>query len=422
MARLGILAVLAYQLVSDNRDGAIVAAQGFVVSLLPIALVRLSGLRMPPALEACFLLAVTLQYVSESLKLFEHFLYWDKVVHPTEIALVGMVLVYFILGYRDSGRARLGARQAAIIAWLLAAALGMFWEFVEFTSDWFGNADLQKSNADTMTDLLANGVGALIATVLAVRLYCACFSDCQRRELGDLGTWLTGGLGRLLARHGGMVGAVLALSVAGLIGGGLWIDHAPPPAPTGPPAVASRQWQFSAGSSDTTTLLGDWATDERGICRINTEQPRPGSEKPGLLQLGMATYDTSDSGFSLSGTYVEERPNPANGSQMDAGLAFGIRGSGDFYLLEENALHDLLRLDHFVGGRRHDVREEIYRTRGDEQHTLSVEVRGDQTTAFIDGKVGFTVGGLANAAGGIGLFGRTAASTCFSWAQVQLTS
>jgi hypothetical protein len=118
--------------------------------------------------------------------------------------------------------------------------------------------------------------------------------------------------------------------------------------------------------------------------------------------------------------YVEERPRPNDGSQMDAGVAFGIRDSADFYLLEDSALHDILRFDHFVHGHRRDVREVMYRTRGDEQHSLAVEVHGDKATALIDGEVGYTVGGLTNTDGGIGLFGRTAAATCFSQASVQL--
>jgi hypothetical protein len=208
--------------------------------------------------------------------------------------------------------------------------------------------------------------------------------------------------------------------VAGLIGAGLWVDRGQPPPASGQPAGASQQWLFASGPADTTTLLGDWATDERGLCRINPEHPKPGSEKPGLVQVGSAVYGADGAPFTLSGTYVEERPPITQGSQMDAGVAFGIRGPEDFYLLEENALHDVLRLDRFVRGHRRDVREEIYRTRGNEQHTLAVDVRGDQATASIDGKVGYTVRGLEDTDGGIGLFGRTAASTCFSQAAVQL--
>jgi hypothetical protein len=420
LLRLAILATFTYQLATGNREGALVAAQGFVVSLLPLAIQRLGGVKVPRAVEFTFVLAMALQYISESLKLFEVVYYWDKLVHPTEIALAGVLLVFLLLGYRDHGDARFGSRQAALIAWLLAAALGALWEFVEFTSDWFGNADLQKSNADTMTDILANDIGALIATLLAVWLLYALIGHGQRAEMGRLAEWLTGGLGRLLERFGMVVGGGLALAVTTAIGAGLWVDRATPPEPVGEPADRSEQWQLASGSTGVITLLGDWVTDQRGICRFNPEHPKPGSEEPGLIQLGSYIYGADGATFSLSGTYVEERPQAGQGSQMDAGVAFGIRDSGDFYLLEESALHDILRLDHFVQGRRRDVREEIYRTRGDEQHNLGIEVRGGQATALIDGKFGYTVNGLTDTDGGIGLFGRTAAATCFSQAAVQV--
>ena len=47
---------------------------------------------------------------------------------------------------------------------LLASTLGTSWEFVEFTTDWFGHSDLQPSPADTMSDVMSNCIGAYAAT------------------------------------------------------------------------------------------------------------------------------------------------------------------------------------------------------------------------------------------------------------------
>lgn len=99
---------------------------------------------------------------------------------------------------------------------------------------------------------------------------------------------------------------------------------------------------------------------------------------------------------------------------MDAGIAFGIRGPNDFYLLEESALHDILRLDRYVHGKRRDVREKLVRTHGNEWHTLGLSLSGDTASASIDGVAQYSVSGLADVAGGVGLWGRTAAATCFS--------
>ena len=110
------------------------------------------------------------------------------------------------------------------------------------------------------------------------------------------------------------------------------------------------------------------------------------------------------------------------GSQMDAGIAFGIRDAQNFYLLEESALHDILRLDRYVHGKRRDVREKLVRTHGNEWHTLDLSVAGDQVTAGLDGETVYEASGVPDTAGGVGLWGRTAAATCFDSAQVEVVS
>jgi hypothetical protein len=166
----------------------------------------------------------------------------------------------------------------------------------------------------------------------------------------------------------------------------------------------------------TQPLVGDWVPDPRGTCRVNLEHPRPGSEKMGLLELGPGTVYTS---FSMHAHYFEERPPKTEGSQMDAGIAFGIHDAQNFYLLEESALHDILRLDRYVHGKRRDVREKLERTHGNEWHTLDLSVDGDRVTAGLDGEMVYEVSGVPDTDGGIGLWGRTASATCFDSAQVQ---
>ena len=102
------------------------------------------------------------------------------------------------------------------------------------------------------------------------------------------------------------------------------------------------------------------------------------------------------------------------GSEMDAGIAFGIRDASNFDLVEENALHDNLRLDEFVHGKRRDLREKLFRTHGNEWHTLQVSVSGASVTAGVDGQTIYTVDDVPNTDGPIGVWARAAAPTCFS--------
>jgi hypothetical protein len=423
LLRLVLLGVAAFEIASGNTQGAIVAGEGLVVTLLPQLISRLSHLHVPRALELTYVLSMVLQFTSESTKLFEVFYYWDKLVHPGLVALTALMAGWLLLGYRDVSGGRLPIQLTALFAILVGACIGALWEFVELGSDWFGDANLQKSNADTMSDMLANDIGAFIATLGGFQLYCHVLGDHQRREMGELSRWLTNGPGRALDRFGRPIGALVALVFAGVIGAALWIDRDPPSLAVGLTSGTSRVWTFTSAMlpPDVQPLSGDWVPDERGTCRVNAEKPRPGSEKMGLLELNPgAAYGTDGQSFTLTAHYFEERPPRTEGTEMDAGIAFGIRDTQDFYLLEESALHDVLRLDRYIHGKRRDVREKLYRTHGNEWHTLQLTVQGSQITAGIDGEVIYQVSGVTDTAGGVGLWARAAKASCFDTAQLQV--
>ena len=418
LLRLALLGTMAYQITSGNKDGATVAGEGFVVSLVPLLVQRLAGTHVPRPLELAFVLGMALQFISESTKLFELFTYWDKIVHPTLVALTGVIAAWLLLGYRDAFDKRIPLHLAGAFGMLLGMAVGAFWEFVELASDWFGDANLQKSNADTITDIMSNDIGAFVATLFGLWLYMHVFSQNQRREMGVLARWLAHGPRLLLLRHGHFVGAVGCAAFASVLFLSQWVDRDAPALASGLPDGQSRSWNFVADpSGDTLVLAGDWVADERGICRENLEHPKPGSEKMGVLELAPgAMY--GDQPYSLEARYFEERPPIQQGTEMDAGVAFGIRDDKDFDLVEQSALHDVLRLDRYVHGKRRDLRENLVRTHGNEWHVLRVDVNGSSVTASVDGQPEFSFDHVPDTQGGIGLWARAAATTCFSDARV----
>jgi hypothetical protein len=204
-----------------------------------------------------------------------------------------------------------------------------------------------------------------------------------------------------------------------------WIDRDEPALASGLGAGASRSWQFanSASPEDDLVLSGDWVPDPRGICHENLDHPKPGSEKMGVLELTPGTgYGQSGQPFSIQARYFEERPPVTQGSEMDAGIAIGIRDAADFDLVEQNALHDVLRLDAFIHGKRRTEREKLFRTHGDEWHTLQLSVSSSSVSAGVDGETLYSVSGMANTDGPIGLWARAAAATCFSDVSVTVGS
>jgi hypothetical protein len=423
LLRLVLLALLAYQLIGGNTSGAVVAGEGFVVSLLPLLVARLSKLHIPWLLEFAYTVGIALQFISESTKLFELFTYWDKLVHPTLIALTAMCGVWLMLGYRDAFHKRIPIQFAALFALLLGMCVGACWEFFEFGSDWFGDANLQKSNADTVTDMLSNDLGAFVATLFGLWVYTRHLSPSQREDMGRIAAWLAHGPSVLLDRHGRVVGTLLVLLFGAVMFSSQWIDRDTPALASGLAAGQPESWTFSQdpnSAANTRVLSGDWVPDARGICRVNPEHPKPGSEKMGLLELAPGSgYGQGGQPFSVQARYYEERPPLTQGTEMDAGIAFGVRDPLDFGLLEQSALHDVIRLDRYVHGNRRDIREELLRTHADEWHVLKVDVAGANVGASIDGRLIFA--GTAPATdGGVALWARAAAATCFSDVQIVL--
>ena len=179
-----------FQIISGNVQGAVVALEGLVISLVPLLVERRGKSHVPRLLEFAFTLAIALQFISESTKLFEIFTYWDKIVHPTLVALTSTIVAWLLLGYRDAFHKRIPTQFAAAFGLCAGMSVGAFWEFVEFASDWFGDANLQKSNGDTMTDIISNDIGAFVATLLGMFVYVHVFSSAQRNELGSVAQWL----------------------------------------------------------------------------------------------------------------------------------------------------------------------------------------------------------------------------------------
>jgi hypothetical protein len=240
--------------------------------------------------------------------------------------------------------------------------------------------------------------------------------DGQRAKLGEIADWLTGRLSRILAKHGVAIGIVVALILAGIVFAGWYIDRGPIP-PAAGPAGPAQSWTFPADLAAAQVLKGDWQLGDQGVCRINPEQPKPGSEKPGLIALQPgAVYGNRP--FSFSARDFIQRPRLGEGTMMDAGIAFGIRDADNFYLLRQSALHDVVVLERYVHGRKRDMREEHEITRGNNTHTLGVQVDGGVVTALLDGQPIFQTDHVVDTDGGIGLWSRVTATGCFSEAQV----
>ena len=228
LLRAFLAAAATYALLWRERGGALAALVALALSWLPSLVAARGGVRCPRLVETLWALAVAIPAASDALGAYDRITHWGKLVHGVEGGLMAGLAACLLLGYADRVELGLPRQLAALASVCVGISAGAVWEFVEFLIDWVSSADLQKSNADTMTDLLWSNLAAVAATVLAVRVYHHTLADQERASLGALGECLFAPIGRLLDRHGKLAFLLLLLILAASMAG-LWFTGRPVP-------------------------------------------------------------------------------------------------------------------------------------------------------------------------------------------------
>jgi hypothetical protein len=155
-------------------------------------------------------------------------LLWGKTVHAAGGFCAALLFGLLLLGWRDRERVDLSDELATLMAIFFGIFFGVIWEIVEFIRDWVTYGDLQRSNSDTMTDFLCNDVAAILAAVIATRLYCGVLRAPHRERLGRAAAWLVDGPSGLLERHGFAM-TIVAVAAIGASVLTLWFTGRPVP-------------------------------------------------------------------------------------------------------------------------------------------------------------------------------------------------
>lgn len=166
--QLAILGVLAGALAEGRWLLAFTAAVVFILTFLPAAIGRSFALQVP--VEFTFLNALFL-YASFGLgevrEFYHRFWWWDLMLHSASAFVMG--LIGFLLAYTFMRTRRLQAAPfyVALVSFGFAVTLGSLWEIFEYLMDLGFGFNMQKSGIDdTMTDLMVNALGALLAAWL----------------------------------------------------------------------------------------------------------------------------------------------------------------------------------------------------------------------------------------------------------------
>lgn len=140
----------------------------FVLTFVPAILERQLSIYLPIEFS---LITTAFLYASFALgevrDFYALFWWWDLMLHSLSALTIGLIGFLAIYVFYMTNRIQIAPIYVAAMTLCLAATTGTIWEIFEFSMDWFFNFNMQKSGLiDTMTDLIVNFIGGLIASYL----------------------------------------------------------------------------------------------------------------------------------------------------------------------------------------------------------------------------------------------------------------
>ncbi len=165
---LAVGAVL--EAIQGNWLNAVATTGVIIVAFLPMLVGYRFHVRIPAEFE---LLAVIFVYASLYLgDLHGYYLkywWWDILLHTGSgliLGIFGFLLVYVINEHEDL-EMHMKPSFVSLFAFMFALGMGSLWEMFEFVLDQFLGMDTQGgSQVDTMSDLIVDGIGAFIISIL----------------------------------------------------------------------------------------------------------------------------------------------------------------------------------------------------------------------------------------------------------------
>lgn len=98
---------------------------------------------------------------------YEQLWWWDLLLHGSSAFVTGLIGFLTIYIFYMTYRIRIGAISVAAVSFGSAVTVGTLWEIFEFLMDYRFGFNMQKSGlVDTMTDLMVNVLGALLAAAV----------------------------------------------------------------------------------------------------------------------------------------------------------------------------------------------------------------------------------------------------------------
>lgn len=162
-----IRAVLVLALVEELVTGDAVGALSMALFVALSFAYLLRDERLPNVFDALVAASALLNAFGFVFDLFDGPILYDEVAHA--VTIFSITLAFFFLFYRDAvPAARTLAMATAVFTF--GVTVGSLWEVAEWTTGQVFGITVIFGLSDAITDLIANGVGALAAALVALFL------------------------------------------------------------------------------------------------------------------------------------------------------------------------------------------------------------------------------------------------------------
>ncbi len=164
-----MLAAAAFFVFRGNWASAVSTILIFLLMFVPSILKERYRVYLPFAIELGLVVFIFFTlFLGEVGRFYDRIPLWDKFLHFQSgllLGATGYVLVY-VLNEHKKTHLGLSPGFVSMFAVTFSLAIGAGWEMIEFAGDYLFSSHWQASNADTMWDLIADGGGALLISII----------------------------------------------------------------------------------------------------------------------------------------------------------------------------------------------------------------------------------------------------------------
>lgn len=167
--QIGIVVAVIGELLQAEWRPAFAGTVVLILSFAPAIIEKRLRVPLPTefTLVTCIFLYASFA-LGEMRGFYERIWWWDLALHGLSAMMIGTVGFLSVYVFYMTNRIRIAPLWIATITFAIAVTVGTLWEIFEFLMDLYFGMNMQKSGLpDTMTDLMINSAGAMVAAVIA---------------------------------------------------------------------------------------------------------------------------------------------------------------------------------------------------------------------------------------------------------------